>query len=75
MSGITDPLPEPPRRPLTAAKVSTPYHTTEQVAALLGVSAGAVRVMAHRRTGPPSIKSGRRRLYPTAELEKWLARR
>ena len=74
MTGITDPLPEPPKRPLTASVVPRPYHTTEEVAALLGVSPGAVRVMAHRKTGPPSLKRGRRRLYPTDELTKWLDR-
>ena len=74
MTGITDPLPEPPRRPLTAVKGLGRYHTTEAVAAILGVSAGAVRVMAHRRTGPPSVKRGRRRLYPTDEFDKWKAR-
>ncbi len=74
MSGITDPLPEPPKRPVTVSKVSGRYHTTEQVATILGVSPGAVRVMHFRGNGPPSIESGRRRLYPTDEFEKWLTR-
>ena len=46
--------------------------TTEQVAARLRITPGAVRALTFRGTGPPSTKVGKRRLYPTVEFETWL---
>lgn len=69
--GLTDPLPPPPNAPETPPVT----FTTEQVAEMLHVSPGAVRVMHTRGTGPPSVKAGRRRLYPRDALTEWLETR
>ena len=46
--------------------------TTEQVAARLRITPGAVRALTFRGTGPPSVKVGKRRLYPRPEFDRWL---
>lgn len=80
MSGILGPLPSPRRKDGLEGVdegqvVGGEMLSTGEVAARLGVSAGAVRVMQSRGTGPPSVKVGGRRLYPVVGFEEWLAAR
>lgn len=50
------------------------YLTYEQAAALLCMSTGGLRNrMSRGESMPPSVKVGRRRLFPETELHKWLA--
>lgn len=63
MTDLTGPLPPPP---------GTELYTTEDIAEKLSVTPGAVRQMHRRGTAPPSIKAGRRRLYPSHLFEHWI---
>lgn len=47
--------------------------TVEEVADRCRTSPATVRYWRHVRKGPPSIKVGRRRLFPADALEAWLA--
>lgn len=48
--------------------------TVEELAQELRVTTGTIRNRLSRGDDlPPSIRVGRRRLFPSAELEKWLA--
>lgn len=50
------------------------YLTYGQVADLLCMSTGGLRNrMSRGELMPPSVKVGRRRLFPESELHKWLA--
>lgn len=46
--------------------------TLPETATLLRKSEKQLRWMVHQRTAPPSIKIGSRRLFPAAELNKYL---
>jgi hypothetical protein len=72
MTDLTAPLPPPPRRADSAATDTEALFTTGQVADALHVTEGAVRAMHTRGTGPPSVKKGRRRLYPAEAFDAWL---
>tara|TARA_R110001592_G_scaffold363387_1_gene686820 strand:+ start:9528 stop:9731 length:204 start_codon:yes stop_codon:yes gene_type:complete len=50
------------------------YLTYDQAADLLCMSTGGLRNrMSRGEPMPPTIKIGRRRLFPESELHKWLA--
>lgn len=54
----------------------TVYLTIEEMAKLLHISPGTARNRLSRgEPMPPSIKIGRRRLFPVNELDKWLTTR
>ena len=49
------------------------YLTIEQVSARLHIQVGTARNRLSRGDPmPPSVKIGRRRLFPLAELERWV---
>lgn len=50
------------------------YLTTEEVAALLRTKPQTVRWWHSVGRGPASFKVGKRRLYPRAEVEAWVAK-
>lgn len=51
------------------------YLTYEQAASVLCMSTGGLRNrMCRGESMPPSIKIGRRRLFPESELHSWLAK-
>ena len=50
------------------------YLTTDEVAERFRTSPATVRYWVHVGYGPASIKVGRRRLYPVAEVESFEAR-
>jgi len=49
------------------------YLTYEQAADLLCMTAQGLRNMFSQGAPPPSIKVGRRRLFPESEVYKWLS--
>lgn len=49
------------------------YLTTDEVAERFRTSPASVRYWNHIGYGPASIKVGRRRLYPVAEVERFEA--
>ena len=52
---------------------SNVYLTIEEMSERLHISPGTARNRLSRgEPMPPSVKIGRRRLFPSAELEKWL---
>lgn len=52
------------------------YLTIEEISERLHMSVGTARNRLSRgEPMPPSVKVGRRRLFPTTELEKWLMAR
>lgn len=48
------------------------YMTTNEVAELCRTSVETVRYWRHINAGPRSFKAGRRVLYPTVEVHRWL---
>jgi excisionase family DNA binding protein len=48
------------------------FLTTEEVADLCRTSPSTVRFWAHQKSGPPSLRVGRRRLYDKADVTAWL---
>ncbi len=48
------------------------YMTTTEVAELCRTSPETVRFWRHVGKGPQSFKVGRRVLYPTVEVQRWL---
>ena len=52
--------------------MSVEYMTTQEVADLCRTSAESVRWWRHVGRGPRSFRVGRRVLYPTAEVTRWL---
>lgn len=67
MNYVTPPpaAPPPPQR----------FYSTDELAAVLGVSQYTVRHWRQQGTGPKAIKVGRHVKYPVAEVEAWLAQR
>lgn len=54
----------------------TEYLTTEETAARMRISKGALLNMRYRGDGPPAIKLGKRALlFSRAEVDRWLQRR
>jgi DNA-binding transcriptional MerR regulator len=51
------------------------YLTTEEVAARYRTSTSTVHAWAYKRTGPPSMRVGKRRLYRLTDLIAWEAER
>lgn len=49
------------------------FMTTVEVADLCRTSPETVRYWRHIRSGPPSFKVGRRVLYDTRAVDRWLA--
>jgi predicted DNA-binding transcriptional regulator AlpA len=49
------------------------YMTTNEVAELCRTSVETARFWRHVGKGPKSFKVGRRVLYPTVEVHRWLA--
>jgi excisionase family DNA binding protein len=52
---------------------STRDLSIEEVCAKIGVSIRTLRTLIQTGQAPPSYKLSRRRLFPEAELERWLA--
>jgi DNA-binding transcriptional MerR regulator len=52
--------------------VTVEYMTTNEVAELCRTSPETVRFWRHVGNGPKSFKAGRRVLYPTVEVQRWL---
>jgi len=50
-----------------------PLMTTAEVAGLLSITPKALRDLRYRGRGPKGFRRGRNTLYPTAEVERWLA--
>lgn len=48
------------------------YLTTKELAEVSRSSESTVRHWERTGQAPPSVKVGRRRLYPLSEVEKWL---
>ncbi|MFE7947430.1 helix-turn-helix transcriptional regulator [Streptomyces sp. NPDC057426] len=51
------------------------FVTTRELAALLRKTPGAIKTMRHRGKAPRGFRVGREVLYPTAEVDAWLAAR
>lgn len=49
--------------------------TVEEVAERLRVSVNAIHQAVYRDSAPPSVRVGRRRLFPERLLEEWIADR
>lgn len=50
---------------------TTTYLTTEEVAERYRTSTSTVHSWRYKRSGPPSIRVGKRRLYKLADLVAW----
>jgi hypothetical protein len=65
--------------PLPALSTEAPLLTRREAARVVGLSATALRDLAHRREGPRFLKRGPARqarcLYTLADLHAWLAAR
>lgn len=46
--------------------------TTAEVADLLRITPGTLRLWRHRQQGPPSYAYGRQVVYKTSEVDAWL---
>lgn len=52
------------------------FYTAESLGALLGVAPQTVRYYRHKGTGPRGFTaSGKKVLYPAAEVDRWLSER
>ncbi|MFK3734022.1 helix-turn-helix transcriptional regulator [Streptomyces sp. NPDC088090] len=51
----------------------TPLMTTKQLAKLLQKSPAAIRQLRYRGQAPKGFRRGRETLYPTSEVERWMA--
>lgn len=53
----------------------TKFYTTEEIAELLHMSVGNARNRLSRQDEmPPSVKVGRRRLFPMAQFDEWVSK-
>ena len=57
-----------------SANMEQQYLTTKELAELTRASESTIRHWQRTGQAPPSVKIGRRRLYPLSEVQKWLNR-